>query len=140
MRRRCPSRRSPDRPGENRLRESPPPSVASVLPLGVILAAATLFRVAFFLQYRAASVFFDVPALDSLVYDQWAREIAAGTYRATRPHYFAPGYPYPLPFLYPYVSSPLVAAYLAHLVLGVGRIILLYQLPPPAFGRRAGGP
>src|SRR2546422_11435425 len=104
MRRRCPSRRSTDTPGENRLRERPPPSGTSVVPLGVILAAATLFRVAFFLQYRAASVFFDVPALDSLVYDQWAREIAAGTYRAPRPHNFSPGNPSPLAVLYP--SSP----------------------------------
>src|SRR2546428_12105428 len=110
MRRRCPSRRSTDTPGENRLRERPPPSVASVLPLGVILAAATLFRVAFFLQYRAASVFFDVPALDSLVYDQWAREIAAGADRATRPHPFPPRGPHPPPLPPPPPPSPPAAA------------------------------
>src|SRR2546422_8185662 len=115
MRRRRPSRRSADTLGEKRLRGRPAPSGASVLPLGVILAAATLFRVVFFLQYRAASVFFDVPSLDSLVYDQWAREIAAGTDRATSPHYFAPRYPYAPPFLYPPVSSSLLAALLAQL-------------------------
>src|SRR2546422_1674934 len=93
MRRRRPSRRSADTLGEKRLRGRPPPSGTSVVPLGVILAAATLFRVAFFLQYRAASVFFDVPALDSLVYDQWAREIAAGTYPAPSPPHFPPRYP-----------------------------------------------
>ena len=139
MRRRRPSRRSADTPGEKRLRGRPAPSGASVLPLGVILAAATLFRVVFFLQYRAASVFFDVPALDSLVYDRWAREIAAGTYRATSPYYFAPGYPYALAFLYRYVSSSLVAAYVAQLVLGLVGIILIHHLATEAFGRRAGG-
>ena len=55
MRRRRPSRRSADTPGEKRLRGRPPPSGASVLPLGVILAAATLFRVVFFLQYRGCT-------------------------------------------------------------------------------------
>src|SRR2546425_7946521 len=130
MRRRRPSRRSADTPGENCLRERPRPSVASVLPLGVILAAATLFRVAFFLQYRAASVFFDVPALDSLVYDQWAREIAAGTYPAPSPHHFPPRNPYPPPFLYPYLSSSLLAPFVAPLALGVAGIILLYHLAP----------
>src|SRR2546426_9223040 len=107
MRRRRPSRRSADTPGEKRLRGRPAPSVASVLPLGVILAAATLFRVAFFLQYRAASVFFDVPALDSLVYDRWAREIAAGTDPAAIPAFFSPGCPYTLADLYPYHSPSL---------------------------------
>src|SRR3989442_1066098 len=139
MRRRRPPRRSADTLGEKRLRGRPPPSGTSVVPLGVILAAATFFRVVFFLQYRAASVFFDVAALDSLVYDRWAREIAAGTYRAPSPYYFAPGYPYALAFLYRYVSSSLVAAYVAQLVLGLVGIILIHHLATEAFGRRAGG-
>src|SRR3989442_14450279 len=95
MRRRRRSRRSADTPGEKRLRGRPPPSGTSVVPLGVILAAATLFRVVFFLQYRAASVFFDVPALDSLVYDQWAREIAPGADQVARPPPFPAAYRVP---------------------------------------------
>jgi len=107
-------------------------------PLLLVVAAAALFRVAFFLQYRARSVFFDVPSLDALLYDQWARQIAAGTYRATRPFYFAPGYPYAVAVLYRYLSSSLTALYVTQLLLGLVTIVLVHRLAAAAFGRRAG--
>jgi tetratricopeptide (TPR) repeat protein len=104
----------------------------------LVVAAAALFRVAFFLQYRARSVFFDVPSLDALLYDQWARQIAAGTYRATRPFYLAPGYPYAVAALYRYVSSSLTALYVSQLLLGLVTIVLVHRLATAAYGRRAG--
>ena len=121
---------------EGVVRRGAPPS--SLLPLGIVVGAAALFRVAFFLQYRAQSPFFDVPSLDALVYDRWAREIAAGAYRAIRPYYLPPGYPYALALLYRHVSSSLVAVYVTQLVLGLTAIVLIHRLGSAAFGRRTG--
>lgn len=105
--------------------------------LGPILLAAGLFRVAYFLQYRDVSVFFDVPAVDGYVYDRWARDLAAGT-AADAPFYLAPGYPYALALLYRHVSPSLAAAYAAQLALGLLDIVLIHRLAADAFGRRAG--
>src|SRR5262245_15675367 len=106
--------------------------------LAAVVAAAAIFRLLYFLQYRATSLFYDAPYADARVYDQWARAIAAGTYRATGPYYLAPGYPYALAFLYRHVSAALPAVYVVQLALGLVDIVLVHRLAADAFGRRAG--
>src|SRR5690349_4811470 len=79
--------------------------------LVAILVGAAAFRVAYLLQYRTASPFFDTPFFDSLTYDAWARRIAGGEWVGTEPFYFAPGYAYALAFVYRFVSASLSAVY-----------------------------
>jgi tetratricopeptide (TPR) repeat protein len=102
-----------------------------------VLGMAALFRVAWLLQYRAASPFWDTPVLDAAVYDAWARAIAAGRGLPDGAFYFAPGYAYALAFLYRHVAPSLVAVYVAQAVLGVVGVFLVHQLGRAAFGARA---
>src|SRR5262245_16553123 len=68
--------------------------------LAIVLAAAAVFRVAYFFQYRAGSVFFATPHLDAAIYDAWARRIVGGEWVQAEPFYFPPGYPYAVALLY----------------------------------------
>jgi tetratricopeptide (TPR) repeat protein len=107
-------------------------------PAGVVLTAAALFRLAYFLVYRATSPYFDAPYADGVVYDRWARALVAGTWDGSRPFYFAPGYAYALAFLYRHASATLVAVYVVQLVLGLVTLAAIHRLASDAFGRRAG--
>jgi tetratricopeptide (TPR) repeat protein len=107
------------------------------MALVVILAAAALFRVAYFFQYRAESVFYGETILDATIYDQWARRIAGGEIRPPDPFYFAPGYPYALGLLYALVSPEKGAVFLCQLLLGLLNIFLIHRLAWAAFGSRA---
>jgi len=104
----------------------------------VVLAAAAIFRIVYFLQYRFGSVFFQAPFLDASIYDQWARRIAAGEWSPPDSFYFAPGYPYALALLYRFVTSSIEAVYVVQLGLGLLNIVLIHRLAALAFGRRAG--
>lgn len=124
--------------------EGAPPAVARPAerigwfpwPLIVVLAAAALFRVAYFFQFQASSVFFDTPLLDAWIYDDWARKIAEGAWLPEEPFYFAPGYPYALALLYRFVSSWVGAIYIAQFLLGLLGIVLIHRLAALTFGRR----
>ncbi len=105
--------------------------------LVVVLAAAALFRVAYFFQYRAESVFFREPILDALIYDEWAQRIAAGELRPAEPFYFAPGYPYALALAYRFASREPAAVYFLQFGLGLLSIFLIHRLAWTSFGRRA---
>ncbi len=109
------------------------------VPLIVILAAAALFRMAYFLQYQANSVFFDAPLLDAWIYHDWARRIAEGAWLPEEPFYFAPGYPYALALFYRFVSTWMGAVYIAQFLLGLLNIVLIHRLAALAFGRREAG-
>ncbi len=113
------------------------PAVWFTLPLAFILAAAAIFRVAYFFQYRARSVFFDAPFLDAWLYHDWARRIAAGEWSPTEPFYFAPGYPYLLAILYRLISPDLTAVYVFQFALGLLNIVLIHRLAARAFSRSA---
>jgi 4-amino-4-deoxy-L-arabinose transferase-like glycosyltransferase len=106
--------------------------------LAVTLVAAAVFRVAYLLQYRATSVFFDAPLLDAAVYDGWARRIAAGEWAPAEPFFFSPGYAYALGLFYAAFGRSLLAVYAVQLVLGLVSLVLVHRLTTRAFGRRAG--
>jgi tetratricopeptide (TPR) repeat protein len=105
--------------------------------LALVLAAAAIFRIAYALQYRAESIFFRIPILDALIYDEWARRIAAGEWLPPGPFYFAPGYPYLLGLFYRFVSGAREAVYAAQMLLGLLNIVLVHRLAWRSFGRRA---
>jgi tetratricopeptide (TPR) repeat protein len=102
-----------------------------------VLAAAALFRVLYFLAYRARSPHFDSLLLDARIYDDWARRIAGGEWIASEPFYFAPGYPYLLALLYKLVSPWVGTVYVFQFLLGLVNIFLIHRLAGEAFGRRA---
>lgn len=103
----------------------------------IVLAAAALFRVAYFFQFRTESVFFDQALLDSRIYDTWARRIAGGEVRPDEPFYFAPGYPYALALLYRFASDSRTAIYVIQMLLGLLNIVLIHRLAGRAYGGRA---
>jgi 4-amino-4-deoxy-L-arabinose transferase-like glycosyltransferase len=116
--------------------EGDPRRVTPVL-LWTLLGAA-LFRVAYLLQFRATSVFFDAPILDAALYDGWAQRIAGGEWAPAEPFFFSPGYAYALGTLYAVVGRVLPAVYVLQLLLGLVTIVLVHRLTSLAFGRRAG--
>src|SRR5436309_604631 len=132
------------RDGSERRPPGPPRTAGARAEVGgstaliAILAVAAAFRVAYFLQYRSASVFFDTPFFDSLTYDAWGRRIAAGEWVGAEPFYFAPGYAYALALVYRLISPTLPAVYVLQLVLGLADVVLVHRLTALAFGRRAG--
>lgn len=106
-------------------------------PLLALLAAAAVFRIAYFYQYRARSVLFEAPLLDAAVYDAWARRIAGGEWASPEPFYFAPGYPYALALFHALFPSALPAVYWFQLLCGLVCIALIHHLARAAFGRSA---
>jgi len=100
------------------------------------VALAAIFRAAYFLQYRAESVFFDSPFLDAFIYDSWARRIAAGEWIPKDAFYFAPGYPYALAVFYRLIAPAVGAAYALQMALGLLNIVLIRRLAAHAFGTR----
>ena len=106
------------------------------IALLAVIAGAALFRVAYFLQYRSASVFFDTPFLDAFVYDEWARRIAAGAWLPAEPFYFPPGYAYALASLYRLGLSSPASVYVVQLGLGLLNLVLVHRIAGRAFGSR----
>ena len=82
--------------------------------LGAVVVAAGL-RLAHWLAVRDQP-FFSRLAMDSLEYDRWAKEIAAGAWLGSEPFFQAPLYPYLLALLYR-VGGGLDAVYLLQIAL-----------------------
>lgn len=100
--------------------------------LWVILAAAAVVRLAYFLELRRTP-FFDHLLLDLASYDAWGRKIAAGAWLGDRVFYQDPLYPYFLGFLYAVVGHRLWVVYLLQLLLGVLTVYLIYRLAKSFF-------
>lgn len=73
---------------------------------------AALVRVAYLLDYRAHSVFWDAMLLDASVYDEWARSATTDWTVGSQVYALPPLYPYLLTALYTLCgpSHPLVCA------------------------------
>jgi tetratricopeptide (TPR) repeat protein len=106
--------------------------------LVVILLASAAFRAVYFHLYAGRSPFFGTPILDSEVYDEWARRIAAGEWIGSRAFYFPPLYPYLLALIYRLAGRSLELVYVVQQALGLVNIVLLYRLGLRLHGRRAG--
>ncbi len=104
--------------------------------IGVILAVAALLRIAYLIDYRAHSVFWDVMLLDAEVYDRWARDLAAGGWiGGTEVFYLPPLYPYFLAVLYAMAGPSYPVVYVVQSLLGLANIWLIWLI-----GRRAFDP
>lgn len=112
------------------------PRLRPNVALLAVVTGAALFRAAYLLQYRAASVFYDTPFLDAAVYDGWARRIAAGAWLPAEAFFFPPGYAYALGALYRVGLSAPTSVYVAQQGLGLLNIVLIHRIADRAFGSR----
>jgi len=101
----------------------------------LILAVAVLIRVAYLLDYRAHSVFYDSMMLDAEVYDKWAQAIAAGDWLGgTEVFTLPPLYPYFLAGIYTLFGHGYLAVYVIQSLMGVLNIWLIYSIGKKVFG------
>lgn len=105
--------------------------------LGIVLGAALLLRLAHWAAVRQAP-FVAQLAMDSLEYDRWARQIAAGDWLGHGVFFQAPLYPYLLAVLYQVAGARLDAVYLVQIALGVAGCWALYRAGRRLAGERVG--
>jgi tetratricopeptide (TPR) repeat protein len=105
--------------------------------LGLILLAALIYRIAYFFQFKSGGVFFDSPLLDAHIYQEWGKQIAAGTWTLKEPFYFAPGYPYFLGLIYKLFSDWPGTVYIVQFALGLLNLVLIHRMAGLVFGRAA---
>src|SRR5262245_44296136 len=106
-------------------------------PIVIILVAAAALRVAYLLDYRAHSVFWDAMLLDAEIYDSWARRIAEGDWLSGGDVYTLPPlYPYLLAMLYKMTGYSYVAVYVVQSLLGLANTFLIWSLGRKVFAGR----
>lgn len=102
--------------------------------LAIILILAAFLRVAHIIALMKLPVF-DVPILDSWMYDEWAKRIASGHWLGgERAFYMDPLYPYFLALVYRLFGRNLLLVRLLQAGLGVGTCALVALI-----GRRVAG-
>ncbi len=106
--------------------------------LAAVLALAIGVRAAYFIQYRAAVPYADVPLMDALYYDQWAQRVVEGHGYGPSPFYLAPLYPYWLSLVYRAFGHQLAAVHAVQSTMGVMTLLLVYLLGRRLFGHWAG--
>lgn len=106
-----------------------------VLPSVLVLAA--VLRIAHVMAL-STTPFFEHLGLDPLVYDEWARRIAAGDWMGSRIFYQDPLYPYFLGVIYAVIGRNLMLVYLLQVGFGVATCWLTGLLGRRIFGVAAG--
>jgi tetratricopeptide (TPR) repeat protein len=102
----------------------------------VVFALALALRLAYVFQIRY-SPFFQTLGLDARFYDEWARQLAAGT--AKRGVFFmSPLYPYFLAGLYRLFGRDLLLVRVVQSFIGSATAVLVYFIARDAFDRRVG--
>jgi 4-amino-4-deoxy-L-arabinose transferase-like glycosyltransferase len=104
--------------------------------LGIICLAAAA-RTAYVLASRQ-SPFFSHLDLDSLFYDKWARQIAAGDWIGSEVFFMGPLYPYFLAVVYKVAGPGLLTVKIIQGVLGAVTAGLTFLLAREIFGKVAG--
>ena len=109
----------------------------------LILAAAALLRLLYFLEIRSRPDFVH-PGLDAGYHDYWARGLAFGNWTPphgqpdpqirTRPYFRPPGYPVFLALVYRLTGGNPAAAHLAQFALGVLNVALAFVYVRRRFG------
>jgi len=114
---------------------APPPTSAEWAVLAAICAVALLLRLWNVQQLHAHDPFFARPSLDERMYHEWAQAIAAGDGWGDQVFLNGPLYPYLLAGLYALLGPSLLAAKVAHALLGTLTCVLTWWV-----GRRLFGP
>jgi len=107
------------------------------VPLAVFTAALAL-RLAHVQQVAAHDPFYDQPSVDSLVYGDWARQIAGGDWLGSEPFFLSPLYGYFLGALYAMFGPSFLAPLVANALFGAATCALIYAIARRLFDWRAG--
>ncbi|UCH84727.1 MAG: tetratricopeptide repeat protein [Candidatus Latescibacterota bacterium] len=94
----------------------------------VVIIAALLIRIVFYLLNKENNPLFDYPIMDGKYHHEWAKEIVAGNFWGNEVFFRAPLYPYLLAFIYKISGSSIgFAIFIQHLI-GVVSASLVYLL------------
>ena len=106
------------------------------LRIAVVFGSALILRLASFLANRAAgNPLHEVPVMDALYHDLWARDILAGNWIGDEIYFRAPLYPYLLALVYR-LGAGITGAILVQHVLGALSTVLVYLLARRSFAPR----
>ncbi len=105
--------------------------------VGLIFLLALAVRLVYFFWVRE-EVWFINPIIDSLNYDQWARNIVAGDFLGKDVLVHSPFYPFFMAAIYALAGTKTTAVFLVQFVLGSISAGLLYVLGRQLFSRFAG--
>lgn len=108
------------------------------LGIALVFGAALTLRVLHVLALQRHDPFFDAPAVDALMYHQWAQRIAEGDWLGDQVFLNGPLYPYALGALYALAGPSLWVAKLAQAVLGAVDCVLVWWLGRRLFDPRVG--
>ena len=119
------------RPSPSPARRRSPPTTLRWLtgarPLLGIFLLALLVRVIYILQQRANPQFAS-PLLDPAYHDQWAWQLATGTWKPEGPFFRAPLYPIFLAAIYRLVGHDYLAARMVQAIVGALSCVLTYAI------------
>src|SRR5882672_6049374 len=101
-----------------------------------VFAAALVLRLLHVQQVVANDPFYDQPSVDSLVYSDWAKQIAAGDWLGSEPFFLSPLYGYFLGALYRVFGPSFLAPLLANALFGATTCALVYTIARRLFDRR----
>lgn len=107
------------------------------LVLAAVGALALALRLVYLVELQE-SPFFTVVIGDSLQYDNWARQIAAGEWVGAEVFYQSPLYPYLLAVFYSFAGHDLFGVRLVQAALGAGAAVLLASAGREFFDARTG--
>ncbi|HXZ85737.1 MAG TPA: glycosyltransferase family 39 protein [Myxococcota bacterium] len=110
---------------------------ARATPAAVFLAALAV-RLAHLQQVAAHDPFYDQPSVDSLVYVEWAKRLAAGHWLGDEAFFLSPLYGYFLGALYALAGSGPLWPLVANALFGAGTCLVTYTLACRLFDRRIG--
>lgn len=110
-----------------------PPWVAGA----AIFSLALLVRVIYTLQARANPQF-AAPMMDAGFHDEWAWQLASGTWESGKPFFRAPLYPFFLSLIYSIGGHNLLLPRLVQALIGAGSCLLTYGIGRRIFSQAAG--
>lgn len=103
-----------------------------------VFAAALGVRLLHLQQVRANDPFYDQPSVDSLIYVDWAKRIAAGEWLGPEPFFLSPLYGYFLGALYWLAGPNVLLPLLLNALLGAATCWVTYELATRLFDFRVG--
>ncbi len=119
-------------------REMAPPWLRSpLLPGMLIFSLALVVRVIYVLQAQANPQF-DAPLMDPAYHDQWAWQLAQGTWAPEGPFFRAPLYTFFLAAIYAIGGHDYLLPRLVQAVLGAGSCVLIYLIGRRLFSENTG--
>ena len=106
-------------------------------PTLAVFAAALALRLLHVQQVAANDPFYDQPSVDSLVYSDWAKQIASGDWLGSEPFFLSPLYGYFLGALYRVFGPSFLAPLVANALFGAATCALIYTIARRLFDFRA---